>query len=306
MIHSYIIVLNYNSANYTIECMKSLIGLNYSEYSIVIIDNKSTDDSESRIVDFIDTSELPSTIYKIPFDGEVKGRLQDKIYYFQTGENNGFASGNNYFIKKVISQEAFIWLVNPDTLVEPDALTYLTSQYELNRKHKIIGCQIRDYNEKEKFISYGAARIKLPLATIVLIPSEKDFDKIDYIYGASMFTHSAVFRFNGFFPEEYFLYWEESDWCYAAKLKGTELQVCKKAIVYDKSGGSIGRGYLAYYLYGKNGLHFLKKYKPIYIPSAISFLFIRIIVKLLKLEYVLAKAYFDSVRYFLQGKSSNF
>ena len=62
----YIIVLNYNNYKDTIECIKSLEALNYHNYKIVIIDNKSTDDSN------IILKEKYSSKYKYIENGQEK------------------------------------------------------------------------------------------------------------------------------------------------------------------------------------------------------------------------------------------
>ena len=84
---------------------------------------------------------------------------------------------------------------------------------------------------------------------------------MDYISGGSLFTHINSFNDLGLLPEEYFLYWEETDWCYRAKKKGYELRLCEKAVCYDKVSSSIGKSFLADYYYTRNGLFFLSKFK---------------------------------------------
>ncbi|RLD86769.1 MAG: hypothetical protein DRJ09_11460, partial [Bacteroidetes bacterium] len=64
--------------------------------------------------------------------------------------------------------------------------------------------------------------------------------KTDYIIGASMFFQMSLIAIIGMMPEEYFLYYEDIDWCFAAKKAGLENKTCTKSIVYHKQGATTG------------------------------------------------------------------
>ena len=83
------------------------------------------------------------------------------------------------------------------------------------------------------------------------------------------FTRANNFNTVGLLPENYFLYWEETDWCYTAKLKGYQLLVCPDAICYDKISTVIGKGFLSDYYYARNGLHFVAKFNKPYLWLAL-------------------------------------
>jgi GT2 family glycosyltransferase len=112
------------------------------------------------------------------------------------------------------------------------------------------------------------------------VRSRADADKIDYISGGSFFTHLGNFRQYGLLPEEYFLYWEETDWCHHVKESGVQFQVCESAVCYDKGGTSVGSGFLAEYYYSLNALRFLRKYNPKFIPTVLFFNLFRVTKRL--------------------------
>ena len=109
----------------------------------------------------------------------------------------------------------------------------------------------------------------------------------------------------GLLPEEYFLFWEETDWCFLAKQNDVKLIICEKAIVYDKVGTSIGRGYLAHYYYIKNGLFFYQKHLKRYLFSLIIFNGVRYLNKIRKGEFENARAIIDGTKDFFKKKQGN-
>lgn len=83
MLLVYIILVNYNSCEDTIECVKSLERITYENYKIVIVDNNSNDDSVNNL-----NKELNACIL------------------IQSKENLGFAGGNNIGIKYALDNSA--------------------------------------------------------------------------------------------------------------------------------------------------------------------------------------------------------
>jgi GT2 family glycosyltransferase len=96
----HVILLNYRGWQHTIACVTSLRGLTYTNVAIVVVDNASPDGSEAHIRDAC-----------------------PDVTVIQSGANLGFAGGNNVGIRHALEQGAeYVWLLNNDTLVDPDAL----------------------------------------------------------------------------------------------------------------------------------------------------------------------------------------
>ena len=80
-------------------------------------------------------------------------------------------------------------------------------------------------------------------------------------------------------PEDYFLYFEDTDWCVKAQRAGFVNKVCTSAVVYHKQGTSTGVKYIEdekalknkRYFY-KNLLKFYKLHYKRYLPAAYFFL----------------------------------
>ena len=99
-----IIIVNYNGAEDTIECVKSLNKINYDNYKIFVIENGSSKKPTKEQIDY----------------------LKGQTVYIESAENLGFSGGNNIGIRKAIENEFdYMLLLNNDTTVEPDFLSIL-------------------------------------------------------------------------------------------------------------------------------------------------------------------------------------
>lgn len=99
-----IIIVNYNGAEDTIECVKSLNKINYDNYKIFVIENGSSKKPTKEQIDY----------------------LKGQTVYIESAENLGFSGGNNIGIRKAIENEFdYVLLLNNDTTVEPDFLSIL-------------------------------------------------------------------------------------------------------------------------------------------------------------------------------------
>ena len=116
----YVILLNYKNYQDTLECIKSVNMLSYSNFKIIVLDNDSRNGSEENIKKFIKESAWKNVIF------------------IQTGANLGFVGGNNIGIKYALNDEKmqYVWLLNNDTEVDKLALTNLVNKMDSNGDNK--------------------------------------------------------------------------------------------------------------------------------------------------------------------------
>lgn len=96
-----VIVLNWNGTDDTVECLRSLLQVDYPRYEIVVVDNGSRESPRARIAD-----EFPS------------------VTYLETAQNLGYAGGNNVGIRHALARgHDYVFVLNNDTVVEPEFLT---------------------------------------------------------------------------------------------------------------------------------------------------------------------------------------
>lgn len=237
------IVLNYNSSGETIGLYNNLLKVNYDSLEILVIDNAS---------DQIDRQNLEKHI-----------PVESIIF---NSENYGYAGGNNKGIEYALQRRtSYVWILNPDIRVEENTLLLLLETIQKDPRLAAIGPRILKRENPEKIFSDGELLLwdeKCSTAQLNAgcsakeIPGKVNYD-IDYIDGSCILMKCAAIREIGQLPENYFLYFEETDWCCKAKRNNWKLAVNSNAIVYNLT--SEKKAIFHYYFF-RNRLIFAKKY----------------------------------------------
>lgn len=230
----FILIIHYGEQKDTLECLGSLGGLDYPNFEVVVIDN----DPSNRIGDL-------NFGYKIT-----------KL----VNPNLGFAGGNNTGIKHVLGRDAdYILLLNNDTLIEPDFLKTLIKAGEKDEKIGILGPMI--YKLATNEIHFAGGKINWLYNSARHMPGAED-----YITGACFLIKRKVIEKIGLMPEEYFLYFEDAEWCLKARRAGFSCKVVKEARIshqVSKNTQEFSFSYI-YYQY-RNGLILAKRNAPLLI-----------------------------------------
>ena len=133
----YILILNWNNWRDTLECLESISAITYPSFEVVVIDNASTDGSVDRIGEWLQGREGSASMAEgyVLYDRLQAEGVGDaategssgRCVIIQTGENLGYAGGNNVGIRYALARDdcAYVWVLNNDTVVEPEALTAL-------------------------------------------------------------------------------------------------------------------------------------------------------------------------------------
>lgn len=253
----YIVIINYNNWNDTVEAIDNILKLDYDDFKIILIDNASINQSVKHIHEWCLTKQIKTKIYnEDSYEKSETETNQEKITIIQNTKNYGYAGGLNVFLQNVTKLDANIWLLNPDMHVEPNSLFHLINCQKNLGKRTIIGSRVYKYSTQEIDFLAGS-RIGLFLIRITNIKHKGNIDNLSYINGGNLFVHTSAFNEIGLFPEQYFLYWEESDWCRKGKSLGYTLELCDQSVATNKGSTTIGRGKVAHYYYTRNGLFFL-------------------------------------------------
>lgn len=212
----YIIILNWKNYRHTINCYKTCQSLSYPNFKILIVDNNSPNQSEDRIRQCLTGVEI-----------------------LQTGNNLGYAGGNNLGVKYALDKNAdFIWILNPDVEVEKDSLSYLMTFVEKNPEVGICGPRISHGGKSNSFIFDGLSidssdgyQSRFNLSGLLAETEDSSCLEVDCVSGCSMLIRSAVFSSVGLLREDFFHYYEDVDICYRAREYGWRTCIFKPAEV---------------------------------------------------------------------------
>jgi GT2 family glycosyltransferase len=238
-----IIVLNWNGLSDTLECLESLACLDYSPYEVVVVDNGSTDGSVEA----------------------VRGRFPD-VTLIENGENLGFVGGNNVALRYALERDVgYVLLLNNDTVVDPRFLTELIRVSETEEEIGISSPLVLYYDVPDEIWTAGATINWANGATKRLWAGEKAggsesvFD-VDFVSGCALLAKREVIKTTGFLDPDYYLYYEEVDWCVRARAQGHRIVCVPRARIWHKVSRSVGPSspLISYYM-TRNALLLLRK-----------------------------------------------
>ena len=215
-----IAIVTYKSADLTIDCLRSIeIERSATRLNVVaiVVDNASGD--AKLIAKAIDDYGWSSWVRLVV-----------------APKNGGFAYGNNLAICEAgrLGPPRFVHLLNPDTVVRAGAIDALVDFLRLHPTVGVAGGSFENLDGSDwpfafrfpTILSELEAGLQFGLATRILKPwvvarkMSPVAQPIDWVPGASMMVRWEVIKNIGGFDENYFLYFEETDFCYRAKEKG--------------------------------------------------------------------------------------
>ena len=280
------------------------------------------------------TLELIESIYKevtIPFEiivvdnqskvnpKETINRVYPDVRVIVSGVNRGFAGGNNIGVK--VCKGDYLFFINNDAVVTKGALETLLKTFEQDPKAGIVCPLICYYPEKNAtadIIQYAGASDIHPFTGRNKILGEGDIDQRQYrqskptffAHGAAMIVPRKIIDEVGCMSEDYFLYYEELDWCERIRKAGYTVVIEPNAKIYHKESVSVGPGnpMKTYYL-TRNRILFMvmNRRKEEFLFFALFFLFVaipkNILVFLLKGEFAHLRAFIDGISWHLGGNS---
>ena len=244
---TYVIILNYNNYLDTIECVTSLFqNVDMKDVTVVIVDNSSTIESYNHL----------------------KNNSSDKVMLLKSDHNWGYANGNNIGIKYAIDNNAkYICILNNDVVVTEDFLTPCIRV--LNQPNTgFVSPRITDYHTS--LIQNTGGKVFIEKGCVDRINGDKQYTNdipeiidCDVVYGSCLLLKSSLIKRVGLIPEEYFLFFEETDWCYKAHTLSYINRSVTGVTVFHKGGASTAsfkKSGLVSYLYDRNQVLFTKKY----------------------------------------------
>ena len=213
-----VILLNWNGYHETAACLSSLRHLRYGNYEVTVVDNGSTNDSASRLRD------------NHPW-----------VRLIETGRNLGFAGGCNVGIGYALAHGAdFVWLLNNDTVVDGHALQAMVETAQSDPLIGAVGSAIYSMDEPASIQAWGGGYVNFWLGRSRHFLKQVPDHSIEFITGASLLISRAAIESIGLLDEEFFMYWEDADFCFRLRHAKWRLAVAGQSKVWHKSSASVG------------------------------------------------------------------
>lgn len=232
-----VIIVNWNGMNYLDNCLKSVRNQNYKPIEIIIVDNGSKDGS----LDFVKKN-------------------YPEVNIIANDVNRGFAGGNNDGIKRAKGE--FIALLNNDTVAHPDWLLHLVRI--IRSSPRIAGVCGKIYSlEVPDRVLFTLPKLNPYTASALWVTINPGVHKVDYLSGNAMMVRRSVIDEIGEMDEEYFAYYEETDWCARMIRAGYELLYVPDAVIWHKQFGS-SSGKFQFYQMERNRIRFALKNFDLY------------------------------------------
>jgi GT2 family glycosyltransferase len=262
-----VIIVNWNTKDLLCQCIDSLTQtLKKMDTEIFVVDNGSTDGSVAAIRE------------KFP-----------RVRLVENQVNLGFARANNQAIYQ--SSGEYLLFLNPDTRVKDEAIPTILSFMSSHAKAGLVGAQLlnADESKQNSIANFPSLATELFNKSLLrwLFPEkfpgkERDYPgpvEVESVIGACMLVRRKAVEQVGLLDEEFFLFLEETDWCYRIKKAGWEIYHIPQAEVLHFQGKSAevekGKARIEYY---RSRYHYFRKNRGSFQSSVLS---IGLIIKLL-------------------------
>ena len=215
-----VVIVSYKSAALTVDALRSVASERATPamtVRAVVVDNASGD--------------MPQIAQAV-----AENHWESWVVTVTAARNGGFAYGNNLGLEHVYAQRPpdYVYFLNPDTQLRPGAIGCLVRFLEERPEAGIAGSSFENddgtdwpmafrfptlFSEIDSGVSFGLLTRALR-RWVVAVPMGRFPQPVAWVSGASMMVRAAVLRAIGGLDENYFLYFEEPDYCYRASQAG--------------------------------------------------------------------------------------
>jgi GT2 family glycosyltransferase len=228
-----IIIVSWNSKDYLAQCLASIhASAPRRSFKIVVVDNGSSDGTVAFL-----QAHYP------------------EIRCLENKENRGFAAANNQAIR--LANSRYVLLLNPDTLVRTGALDAMAEMLDGDESVWAVGPSVlnADGTRQQTGVRYPTNWNVFVESFFLdrLFPNTRLFGRhkefyedatkpraVDYVQGACLLVTSRAIQSVGILDERFFMYFEETDWCYRMTHAGGRVCYCPAARVVHFGGNAVG------------------------------------------------------------------
>jgi GT2 family glycosyltransferase len=241
-----IVIVNWNGFADTVECLESLRELAYPDYSVIVVDNASSDDSEAKL-----------------------RALYPQHTVIQSGSNRGLAGGSNAGIRHALDSGAdYVLMLNNDTRVEPSLLDTMVRTSEKDPRIGLTGGRVEYVSPPGRVWACGGT-FDVDTGHARHFMSEQEFHAFvpfrgwcAYIPACLLLIRRQCLEDIGLFSERFFHLVEDVDFCIRANRGGWKLALAPGARVLHKGSASMARFSPLYNYYEqRNRLFVIRQYR---------------------------------------------
>jgi GT2 family glycosyltransferase len=236
------VLINWNGWRDTLPCLQSLAVQDYRALRVIVVDNASTDDSVSRI-----------------------GAAFPDVELIEAGGNLGFAGGCNVGIRRAMAMGAvWIWLLNNDTVAPADTLSKLVAGAK-GQRVGIVGTVLRFLHNPAQVQAWGGGKISPWIGYVRHFTAPEAFGEDTFLTFASVLIRRELLLDIGLLDESYFMYFDDSDFCFRTRRAGWTLAIAADTAVLHKEGGSVAsrKNPLMERIITTSGLRFLRLHSSV-------------------------------------------
>lgn len=264
----YIIILNWNGYEETLECLNSVRSNEYPNYCLIVVDNGSEKDNLNNLKGWCSES-FKTFIEYSRLEAESGGRIVDedilhlsesknKLVFIENNENLGFAAGNNVALKYAMKRNApFSLLLNNDTVIEKDSIRILMNFMNDHSDYVAVTPQIRYFEPKNKIWNcggkimwFGNRKYYFAGSDISKVPVS-GYKNITFITGCALLFKPMI---TGILTEKFFFGEEDLDFSFRQQIEKRKMACCYSSIIYHKisisfrkvNSGILGAIYIYY------------------------------------------------------------
>jgi len=220
-----IITVNFNQSKVTIDLLNSIRKTCAAdEVEVILVDNASERDDRD--------------LFELTYPG---------LKYIRSAKNLGFAGGNNLGINAATGK--YLLMVNNDTELINGFVKQLVAEMDANPEIGILSPLILYYDDPNiiQYAGYTAMNFKtgrnetIGFKTLNTNQFISVSEETAFCHGAAMMCRSKDVQEIGLMPEQYFLYYEELDWCEMFKRAGKKIWFTGKTHIFHKESMSVGK-----------------------------------------------------------------
>lgn len=215
-----VIIVSYNVAGYLLDCLESILGQpSRLQYEVIVVDNASAD----------------GTVEKVR-------QAFPQVQLIANPDNPGLSRATNQALRQATGR--YVLYLNPDTRVGPGALDRLVAFADAHPDASLFGCRLLNPDGSLQAPCYRFPTLRMTLFTFfpwVPIDSPANgryprecYDRVfepEHILGAALTVRRQAVDALGGWSEDFFLYFEETDFCYRANKAGYKSLYCPDAWV---------------------------------------------------------------------------